>query len=412
MKIFDSERKMQEWLSKELGRADGLADLIDGLETLHVPEGCSWAEKAIWESYRIGTDSLNLTEILSEDENISITRRESLRPDFVLYSAETESIVLVELKNLAGATREAGTELGAYAGEVRTAIPFLSDADLIHVVVSTEWPTLLRHYVSNEIIWNGRVVVCLQPTRNAEGEVSLRLVMPSEIVEDFGLLRISERHLGGFQVCLYDQGLQVGTNDRSRLDGHLQQMRSGLQAMAAAGNARNGHGFAFLWRDSWKGSLAPYSITVVNFCAYQTIERFLHLDIGRSVPLLVSKLLTVVQESQPQGHGNALSEITDSGTKLLEHFCSPRAEGFCSWRPLRDIMAGRAEFRSFSSWGLFASRFTEMLSTKYASGDLSTQFDCPFLGIEVVDSLVDETYPFIDVDHLDLDEFLGPLRDH
>jgi hypothetical protein len=404
MMFFQSESEMQKWISDELKKLEGLGDLIVDSSKMDDFIASSSGEKIILRSYNITLRSLWLNEPITENENISISSGERLRPDFLLYAPETESVVVLELKNIAGPTREAGTELGAYTGEVRTVLPFISSADIVHVIISNEWPVLLRHYIFHEIFWYKRNVLCLKPTQNNQGKMRLSVVPPSEILLNDNTsttTTISERHLGGYQICLYDVNLMADSNHHTRLDQHVEQMRSALYVMAAEGNSQNGHGFAFLWRDLWTQSLAPYSITVLNFCPFQTVERFLHLDLD-STPQLVERLYKLVQNFNPEGHGNALSEITHRCEVTLEHFCRPKCEGFSHWGALKKVMVPRADFIAFCSWGLFADAFTREITERYRKGDLSIRYDCPDLGMEIVEKIVDEKYPFIDLCHVEL----------
>lgn len=70
--------------------------------------------------------------------------------------------------------------------------------------------------------------------------------------------------------------------------------------MASTGSRLNSHGFAFLWRDNWEMSLAPYSITAINFAPFQTVERFLHVEDG-SLPGLFDQLCAIIKEYTPEG---------------------------------------------------------------------------------------------------------------
>src|SRR5689334_14728819 len=80
-------------------------------------------------------------------------------------------------------SRQAGTEAGAYAGELRSHLPFLSDGDVVNVLISSVWPTLLRHYVAHEILWIGRKVLCLEPVEVGESH-SLKIVEPARFTDD------------------------------------------------------------------------------------------------------------------------------------------------------------------------------------------------------------------------------------
>ncbi len=169
MSLFKNEAAMQKWICEELHEADGLADLICNCDYLDefLPQGVE--QESILRSFSSCLSALYITEPISEDENISLTRPDSLKPDLILYSAESQGMVIVELKNLAGPSREAGTELGAYACELRSYIPFLSDGDLFNVIISPVWSTLLRHYVFNEIFWQQKNLICLTPVVTDDG---------------------------------------------------------------------------------------------------------------------------------------------------------------------------------------------------------------------------------------------------
>jgi hypothetical protein len=108
MAVFEKEAAMQAWLSSELAKASGLSDLIINIDDFEDVTPKNFAEQRLLASIRTCIESLGITEVFSENENISISDSEILKPDFVLYAPETESIVIVELKNFSGASREAG----------------------------------------------------------------------------------------------------------------------------------------------------------------------------------------------------------------------------------------------------------------------------------------------------------------
>ena len=223
MNFFTSEAKMQDWLSKLLAEAYGIADLISDSDSLKSFSPASLAEQKILESYNTCLASLYINEPISENENISIDSRDILKPDFILYAPETESVVIVELKNIAGPTRQAGTELAAYSCEIQSSIPFISDGDIVNVIISTEWPTLLKHYVFHQIFWQRKNVICLEPF-DEDGKIRLRIVDIKRLSQDNTSFKISDKHIGGYQVCLYDDELYTDKADRTRLDKFLEHI--------------------------------------------------------------------------------------------------------------------------------------------------------------------------------------------
>lgn len=273
--MFGNEKSMQVWLSNSLKSVDGIGDLIINNEEFSSFTPNTLAEKKIFKSFSYCCESLYINEVISENINISLKEGDSLKPDFLLYASETESIVIVELKNDVSPTRQAGTELSAYASEIKSYIPFVSEGDIINVIISTKWPTLLKHYVFNEIFWLQKNLICLEPVR-FEGEVKLKILDVSHLVEDDVTFKICPQHLGGYQLCLYDNELYKPEHDKNRLDSHIEQMKTALEMIAIKGYSHKSHGFAFLWKDHWELSLAPYSITVLNFAPFNSVERLFH----------------------------------------------------------------------------------------------------------------------------------------
>lgn len=103
----------------------------------------------------------NDLEIISTDENVSISPSEILRPDIICINNKHQKVVIFELKKSTQTERQALTELLAYKHEVKNTIPFLSDSDIIFVLIATEWNTLLRHASINSIIWDKSYLSCL-----------------------------------------------------------------------------------------------------------------------------------------------------------------------------------------------------------------------------------------------------------
>lgn len=160
------------------------------------------SEKTISENFDFCIPFLITNEIIVENKNISLDDKDILRPDFILYSAENQGMVILELKNISNATRQAGTELSAYAAEIRSQLIYMSDADMINVIISSEWPTLLCHYVSHEILWMDRKILCLKPINERNGKF-FTIVDPKCFSVDLDI-NLSVFEVGGCQLCIYD----------------------------------------------------------------------------------------------------------------------------------------------------------------------------------------------------------------
>ncbi len=400
-KIFNSESDMQEWLSKQLKKETGLSDLIKNNDYLDNCKVSSLADKKVFESFEYCCKSLHINEILSENENISLNPKDSLKPDFLLYASETESIVIVELKNLVGPSRQAGTEISAYASEIKSYIPFISEGDVINVIISTEWTTLLKHYLFNEIFWLQKNIICLEPIID-NGVKKLKIIDIGILCDKNVALKLSPKHLGGFQICLYDYNLYSEPENRDLFDPHLEQMKTALSVIATKGYSQKNHGFAFLWRDTSPSSLAPYSITILNFAPFQSIERLFH-DEEFEPNDMTEKLIDIIVNYCPEGHGKSLGAITDAGIEFLKNFCTPREEGYTTWDNLKSLMKGRCELIAFKCWGIFDELYMGRLLKEYQDGNSAVSSTDPNIGLAMLSEVIDTNYGFIDLSYYKYD---------
>jgi hypothetical protein len=398
--IFKDEKDMQQWLSKELRSKECLSELIFNMDEFENYEATNLGDRKVFEAFKNCTKSLNVVTIIAENENISFDDKDSLKPDFVLYAPETESVIIVELKNIVTPSRQTGTEISAYANEVKTYIPFISDGDIVNIIVSSVWPTLLRHYTFHEIFWQQRNILCLQPIEVNE-EIKLEIVDVKSIAADLISLKLSVEHLGGYHICLYDDHLNTNERNRQRLDQYVEQMKTAMTAMASKGNSQKTHGFAFLWKDNFELSGAPYNITLINFAPFQSFERHFHNN--DFVPNKIAKgFIEIIKEHDPIGHGMSLDAITSQGQLFLNNFCSPKPEVFEKWGILRETMDDRCEqLISFRCWGVFEEIYSDKLLQLYKDGNTQIKYDDPFLGMELVNELIDPDYPFYNLSYFD-----------
>lgn len=192
MSIFRYEKDMQEWLENALKENYGeFYSLINNAE-LFENMYKNYHKNIALNSFCNSLSSLHETEMISANKNISYKKGESLKPDFVLYSYSTESLVLIELKNSSNATREAGTELGAYNYELYSYFPNMPKLDIVYVIISNEYPNLLLHHIRNMIFIQNLNVLCLKPVK-LEGKIGLEIIDFNLIDElDEGLIKITK----------------------------------------------------------------------------------------------------------------------------------------------------------------------------------------------------------------------------
>jgi hypothetical protein len=397
-RVFSSESEMQAWLSQKIKSSDGLSDLILNGDYLDQFTPCCNEEARALKSYKECYSALHINEIISEDENISLRKGDLLKPDFLMYASEIDGIVLVELKNLSGPSREAGTELSAYSGELRTYIPFLSEGDLFNVIISPVWPALLRHYVFQEILYQRKNIICLEPVVIDIDDFALNIVDISKIMECETATKISSKHITGYVVCMYHYEGYGQLQDVNRLDNFLPQMKSALSVMATEGERLKSSGFAFLWKSYLPHAMSPYFISMANLSPFSSIERFMHeIDDIDELSDMQKKFVDLVAIKGLLGHGSSLNNIYTSGERFLNKICSPRREAFQTWEVLQHYMFEMGDLIAFRGWGIFGDLFNELLIQEYEQGCIETDIMSPTLGLRVLDEVIDPLYEFIEI---------------
>lgn len=397
MSIFKNENEMQSWLEKEMEDIEGLGSLLFNVESIKNYKPRNEVEKKIKDSYMHCLPSLYLTEIITKNQNISSSSGDILKPDILAYGIERESLILIELKNLSGTTREAGTELAAYSGELKGYLSHLSDGDIMNVIISPFWPTLLKHYVFNNIVWQNKNMICLEPCI-VENKIVLKplefsILLQAEMPQKFG-----PEHLCGYHICLYDDSQYSHDRGPTKLHGQIEVIKASIARMAAEGEKANSHGFLILTKEINGYGLAPYMITLVNAAPLSSIERYFHSDeikTYKDLPFIGQKIYDIVTYYEPLGLGANTSKIFISGKSYLKKICNPQIESINPWTILRgEINNWRTEAIYFESWGVFKEKSMEILFNRYQSDDYDYNLNSIQLGFEVIEELVDEQYEF------------------
>jgi hypothetical protein len=171
---FESEQQVQDWLESIIAQ-DRLAEVIIGGDA--VRKSLAWSESPEFKApfpidylTRMGNlraaehvlGALHTLELVSKNNrSISREKGEKLFVDLLYCARETSQFVLFEIKNQDGSAREAVTEIMAYEHEALNHTPFASANDVMTVIVSRKFSTLLDHAVTGLNSWSRRRVLCL-----------------------------------------------------------------------------------------------------------------------------------------------------------------------------------------------------------------------------------------------------------
>ncbi|WEK20512.1 MAG: hypothetical protein P0Y49_05095 [Candidatus Pedobacter colombiensis] len=276
------ERQLQEWLVKVV-KTDYLINHITGLDRLKeatmidddstiiphfaidrlLKQKYSYAASRVIKSLE-GEFDLVSGEII---QNISLSNKERLLPDLILFNVEKRQVILVENKVNNKTEREAITELFGYGHEIRNHLPFLSNFDINYVLVSTDFNTLLDHSVSGQILTENMNILCLKPVIENEQILNLELHFPSSW-SDIGQTELPEDALVGISMLLYEK------TDFELTDFDYQTVLNIACDLVAQDSSQfNASGFLVLWKN---GLVNANSTNVAGISIY-TMNPFVFL---------------------------------------------------------------------------------------------------------------------------------------
>lgn len=377
---FKNEKEMQERISQYAREFGGLRGII---KKTNFTKGKSLEEDTIIDSYKYCLSLLSETVLISEEENISLFKKEQLKPDFLLFDIGGESFVIVELKNAANATRQAGTELGAYSNALKSHFPLIADSDVIFIVISSSWPTLLKNYLFNEMFWHKRKILCLEPSINDE-YLQLECFEPKLLINKKLNKKFNSKSFSGYQYCIYGKDIYSG-GEVEDLDNNIEQIKASFEKIVRTSTQNNSHGFAFLWRDFRYQTIARYSITFVDINPF---DKFYQNTVELENKF-TETLNSCFQENEVTGNTNSTMASVQSGGSFLKNIANPFAEGSLPWITLKGFMLENSELISFKSWGILVDMYDEFFVEHYKSTGLDTRYDCAKMGLLFTNTIID-----------------------
>lgn len=337
---------------------------------------------------------LNLLDLVSSDKSISREKGEVLRPDIVAYNPEENCFVIVEVKKEKQTARETMTELMAYEQEIQNHMPFCSNLDVLYVVVSPEWSTLLDHSIVSAVTWSSRKILALNYDVDT-GDVSIYL---PDAWSRLGTPLLPQD--GGPTVTLICDGLNS--------DEPEQALFNAIDLLKEFADRENISGFCYLWRD-WHplfGNKWNISVCIVNPVEIYKQSAFEKLN-QRKTPLsnYIENNICDLEKYYP----SSMFEAANSAKDYLDKFCNARYEGLSSW--YIDLEENRfrsmpVEFRFFGEFAAFTRGLVAnegFWSLNVESLELSQHgFSDPMVAVPFIDSLFGKS--FLDSGKLTLSE--------
>lgn len=297
--------------------------------------------------------------VLTSDTNISMSRGETLRPDFICISASTSAVYLIELKKSAQTAREAITELLGYEHEIKNYLPFLANHDLNFVLISSEWSTLLDHSATSACAWSRKKLLCLKAGLD-NGAITLTPHIP-EAWSITGVSAFPRESLQTFQLTLEGPAADEDGDPDPRLF-------VAMNLLARSGDRAGAHGFAMLWRDRFDPAGHTFHITVGGV---DTIA-FFNAAVDTGMIDRNQGHFTVPFEdavaAAPRTAPTSLFALVRGIRPLIEELASVTMEAFFDWETARETYLCRAEPISFEFWGMLGDHARAYLTNPAVRG--------------------------------------------
>jgi hypothetical protein len=281
--------------------------------------------------------------VLTSDTNISMSRGETLRPDFICMSVSTNAVYLIELKRSTQTSREAITELLGYEHEIKNYLPFLANHDLNFILISSEWSTLLDHSAASACAWSRKKLLCLE-ARLVSGAVTLTPRIP-EAWSITGVTAFPRESLQTFQLTLEGAAADEDGDPDPRLF-------VAMNLLARSGDRAGAHGFAMLWRDRFDPTGLTFHITVGGV---DTVAFFNAAVQTGMINPSQGHFTIPFQEavaSTPRTAPASLFALVRSIRPVIEEIAGIAMKDFFDWETARETYLCRAEPISFEFWGM------------------------------------------------------------
>ena len=321
-------------------------------------------------------DELLDLEIILADKNVSSEKKETLRPDIVLFNPDGNyTFIIVEIKKDKQTEREAITELLAYQQEIKNACPFVSDKDINFVLISKDWSPLLKHSVENINSWTSKSILPLKLNIVDNSEIELK-VFETDAWTDTNIGKIPRNTLSCFTICLYEKNY----GPREKIDDNLKENALFAANMISEILDKNDyHGFVFLWDSLDDGiCMCKWQITVVFFNGIELLN-FLNFEkpvidnIGIENLTLENGELTIGISLSEDDYEQCIDKNNQS--KLIQYFMENRFD-YCNITPHNatkvidqaiDYLSNffHPTFEGFVEWDSFRHYFANLYDENY-----------------------------------------------
>lgn len=341
---FASEQAVQDWLETVVHSGE-IQKHIRGQEKVGL-EFTHWSSPEFWPSFPIDyltrkgcqraaqnvLASLGPLDLVSKNNrNMSAEKGERLFTDLLYCVRATSQFIVIEVKNQNASAREAITELLAYEHEVLNHLPFAGANDIMMVIVSRRFSTLLDHAVAGLNTWSRRNILCLR-FDDSEDDPFLEVHLPKAWTS-IGQAAMPDNAIATAFLSFAPEPSLTEDQVYAACD-------TAAQLIVREAERSGGSGFALVAHNHFYPDLAegPYLILAgvmdpFSFVDHAIDQGFLQAN--------TSPIANYVHDGGMLGtlssSWNWIGGELQAAANYLNAYGSAHWEGFSNWRTLRDV---------------------------------------------------------------------------
>ncbi len=357
---FSSEKEVTKWL-ENLIRTDQLYDYIKNKSQVDIVNNIPKNNIPVFSFDKLSRmanlnaanevlDSLQLLEIISIDNSVSIQTGEILRPDIICFNPEKRIFVIFEIKRDKLTERQALTEIYAYEQEIRNILPFIGNREIQTVIVSTHWDTLLEHSVSHYNAWSNKTCLALSLKQNdsVNNDFDISLIIPDAWYFR-GIYGLPQNSFQTFDLLI--------NGDFEETEGIPHKISTFVKTIVKQFDRNDIHGFLLIWKNHIHQNNG-WAITFCNIDSFAIFEYCNNNEIAFR-PSCLTKHISKFCSENGNISSNSLGQITSKYLDILKEDYQVEYSSYTDWKTKVHFLKLISEPIYYDFYGIVSDYVTE-----------------------------------------------------
>lgn len=323
-----------------------------------------------------------------EIKNISMGK-DKLYADILIKGIENQKYYVIELKVNKSTSRETVTELMAYRHEIKNHLPFISNEDVVLVIISLEYSSLLKHAVSSLLLDNISVL-CLKPIMSM-GEIISYTVEDILAWSDIEVKKINKKMFEGYSLYLFskvnEEKIEKKVIDQDRM--------FAIEYYKADANMYNTNGICVIW-DHYKSiptisnTSSDYAISIFKINPYCATYENLSSESDVLSKYIVEN---IYEHDNLESSGLQINQSSNKLHSILSKKYSPQYGEFATFHLYEEKILNIAQPLYCDAWGRLGQQIKDMYYDYCETLFKGKHYTEPTVFMKIFNYLFEE-YPF------------------